>query len=274
MEPNGLAGRVAIVTGGGRGLGRAMALGLAQAGAYVIATAACERDQIEAVAHQAKQVCGEDRVIPLIADVAREQDCARVVESAVERFGRIDILINNAGRGMKYISQTFLTEPTRFWEVDPQTWRMIIDTNVNGPFLMARAAAPWMIQAGWGRIVNVAINHETMRRPGFSPYGPSKAALDSETIIWAQDLLDTGVTVNALLPGGASLTGMIPDGVPDDARSSLLDPTIMVPPLLWLTSPESDGVTGHRIVATRWRTELPGREAAKIAAEDADWLSR
>jgi NAD(P)-dependent dehydrogenase (short-subunit alcohol dehydrogenase family) len=77
------------------------------------------------------------------------------------------------------------------------------------------------------------------RRRGFSPYGPSKAALESETIIWAQDLAETGVTVNALLPGGATLTGMIPDGVPDKVRSALLDPSIMVPPLLWLASPQS-----------------------------------
>ena len=84
---------------------------------------------------------------------------------------------------------------------------MIVATNVNGPFLMARAAAPHMMRQRWGRIVNISINHETMRRAGFSPYGPSKAALESETIIWAQDLDGTGVTVNALLPGGATDTG-------------------------------------------------------------------
>ena len=140
-----------------------------------------------------------------------EQDAARVVQTALERFGRLDILVNNAGRGMKYVSDHFMTEPTRFWEVAPATWRLVIDTNVNGPFLMARAAVPQFLRAGWGRIVNVSMNHATMRRAGFSPYGPSKAALESETVIWAADLAGTGVTVNALLPGGATLTGMIPD---------------------------------------------------------------
>src|ERR1700732_4191473 len=116
---------------------------------------------------------------------------------------------------------------------------------------MARHAVPVMLKAGCGRIVNVSMSQGTMRRRGFSPYGPSKAALESETIIWAQDLAGTGVTVNALLPGGAPLTGMVPDDAPDDAKSALLDPTIVVPPLLWLVSPESDGVTGQRLIATR-----------------------
>ena len=71
---------------------------------------------------------------------------------------------------------------------------------------MAREIAPHMIKRGWGRIINISMNHETMRRTGFSPYGPSKAALESETIIWAQDLAGTGVTVNSLLPGGATAT--------------------------------------------------------------------
>jgi 3-oxoacyl-[acyl-carrier protein] reductase len=132
---------------------------------------------------------------------------------------------------MKYVSEKFMTEPTRFWEVAPETWRLVIDTNVVGPFLMARAVVPKMLAAGWGRIVNVSINAETMRRRGFSPYGPSKAALESATIIWAQDLAGSGVTVNALLPGGAALTGMIPASYPDQLRAKLLDPAIMVPPL-------------------------------------------
>jgi NAD(P)-dependent dehydrogenase (short-subunit alcohol dehydrogenase family) len=271
MDPNPLTGRVAIVTGGGRGLGRAMAFGLARSGVYVVATAAREQAELNALSQAVQQNCGEARVLPLLADVTREDDCTRAVEAAVDRFGRLDILVNNAGRGMKYVSSSFLTEATRFWEVTPQTWRMVIDTNINGPFMMARSAAPVMIKAAWGRIVNISMNQETMRRRGFSPYGPSKAAVESETIIWSQDLAGTGVTVNALLPGGATLTGMIPDSVSDEARSALLDPAIMVPPLLWLVSPDSDGMTGRRLVATRWRTDLSGREAAQNAIDQAGW---
>jgi NAD(P)-dependent dehydrogenase (short-subunit alcohol dehydrogenase family) len=262
---------VAIVTGGGRGLGRAMVLGLARAGIRVVATAARERIEIEAVAEEVRQSCGESRVFPLLANVTQEEDCAQAVDAAVKRFGRLDILVNNAGRGMKYVSEEFLTEPTRFWEVAPETWRLVIDTNVNGPFMMARHAVPVMLRAGWGRIVNVSVNQGTMRRRGFSPYGPSKAALESETIIWAQDLKDTGVTVNALLPGGATLTGMVPQNVPEKVKSALLDPSIIVPPLLWLVSPESDGTTGRRLVATQWQIGGDGKSAAEAAAEQAGW---
>ena len=265
-------GRVAIVTGAGRGIGRAMTLGLAQAGIRVVATSARERSEIDAVAAEA----GTDRVIPVLADVTREADAQRVVTAALERFGRLDILVNNAGRGMRYVSESFMTQPTRFWEVEPETWRMVIDTNVNGPFLMARAATPHMLRAGWGRIVNVSISHSTMRRPGFSPYGPSKAALESETIIWAEDLRGTGVTVNALLPGGATLTGMVPAGFPESARDQLLDPAIMVPPLLWLVSDEANAISGHRVIANHWDDNYPltTTEGAGWGSEVTDQAAR
>ena len=266
-----LAGRVAIVTGSGRGLGRAMVLGLAEAGACIVATAARERAEIEAVAREARQADGQESVLSLLADVTSEDDCHRTVEAALERFGRLDILVNNAGRGMKYVSERFLTEPTTFWTTDPHAWRLVIDTNVNGPFLMACAAVPVMLEAGWGRVVNISMNHQTMQRRGFSPYGPSKAALESETIIWAQELAGTGVTVNALLPGGATRTGMIPEGVSEQMRAAMLDPQIIVPPLLWLASPASDSVSGHRFVATRWPADGGDREAAAAAMDDAGW---
>ncbi|WP_419758898.1 SDR family NAD(P)-dependent oxidoreductase [Acidisoma sp.] len=261
-----LAGRVAIVTGGGRGLGRAMALGLARAGATVIATAARETAELAALSGVAgTEVAG--RIVPVQADVTQADDCERIVDRALHGQGRLDILINNAGRGMKYVSERFLTEPTRFWETDPAVWRMVIDTNVNGPFLMARAAAPVMRAAGWGRIVNISMNRETMRRAGFSPYGPSKAALDAETAIWAQDLAGSGVTVNALLPGGATLTGMIPGDVDPVLRAKLLDPGVIVPPLLWLASGASDGITGMRFNAALWLGDADDDASADAAGE-------
>jgi NAD(P)-dependent dehydrogenase (short-subunit alcohol dehydrogenase family) len=263
--------RVAIVTGGGRGIGRSIVLGLVGAGVHVIATAGRERSEIEAVAREAEESNAQASVVPLVADVTNASDCEIIVDAAVKRFGRLDILVNNAGRGMKYVSDSFMTEPTRFWEISPEMWRLIMDTNVNGPFLMARAAAPVMIKAGWGRIINISVSRETMRRRGFTPYGPSKAALESETIIWSQELEGTGVTVNTLLPGGATRTGMLPDSVSNEMRSKLLDPDIMVPPLIWLISQDADGVTGKRFVAAKWRSDLRDREAAEAAAETAGW---
>ena len=108
------------------------------------------------------------------------------------------------------------------------------------------------------------MNAATIVRRGFSPYGPSKAALEAETTIWAQDLKETPVTVNMLLPGGAVETGMIPTNVPDTIRSALLQPQVMVPPLIWLASDQSSGVTGQRIIATEWSDAL----AEKLLANE------
>jgi NAD(P)-dependent dehydrogenase (short-subunit alcohol dehydrogenase family) len=244
--------KVAIVTGAGRGMGRSMALGLAANGWTVIGTAARNTHELAALAERAGGAI-EIRQ----ADVSDSDACAALVRDVLAHHGRIDALVNNAGRGMLYVSDRFMETPTKFWETDPATWRMVIETNVNGPFYMARAVVPSMLKAGFGRIVNVSMNKETMKRPGFTPYGPSKAALDSETTIWAGELSGTGITVNSLLPGGATDTGMIPPGTPSEMRASFLEPEVMVPPLLWLLSEAGASTSGRRIVARLWDKAHP-----------------
>jgi 3-oxoacyl-[acyl-carrier protein] reductase len=247
-EPGPLHGRTAIVTGAGRGLGRAIALAYAGAGARVIGTAARQGDELQAVAAEAESLPGT--VVPLQADVTRPDDVDTVLERALAETGRVDILVNNAARGMRFVAPEFMTEPLRFWETDPDAWRMVIDTNVSGVYLMTRAVAAHMVEAGAGRIVNVSINRETMVRRGFSPYGPSKAALEAMTEVWAQDLDGTGVHINLLLPGGPTATGMIPDRVPDGIRERLLDPEVVVPGALHLALTDE---SGQRVVGTEFR---------------------
>jgi 3-oxoacyl-[acyl-carrier protein] reductase len=240
-----LEGKVAIVTGGGRGIGRAIAASYAQEGARVVVVAARQKAEIEEVASGIGGTA-------LLADVSKPADVRRLVDKVVSRFGRIDILVNNAARGMRFVNEEFMTTPKPFWEADPDAWRMVIDTNVSGVFLLTRAVVFHMLKGAWGRIINISINRETMVRKGFSPYGPSKAALESMSTIWAQELAGTGITLNMLLPGGATNTGMIPRSFPESKRRELIDPVVMGPPAVYLASDEAGDVIGQRIVATEW----------------------
>ena len=243
-----LEDKVAIVTGGGRGIGRAIAQAFAREGARVVVTAARERREIEAVA-------AEIGGTAVLADVSNQDSVQRLVGAVLADFGRIDILVNNAARGMKFLNARFMTDPMPFWQADPDAWRMVIDTNVTGVFLVTRAVIPHMLALLAGRVINISINRETMRRKGFTPYGPSKAALESMNEIWAQDLEGTGITMNLLLPGGATDTGMIPEAYTAAKRKELIDPAEMGPPAGWLASDAADGVNGKRIVAIEWNRE-------------------
>lgn len=241
-----LEGKVALITGGGRGIGRAIAEAYAREGAKVVVTAARRPAEIEEVASRTGGRA-------LLADVSRRDEVDRLVETVLSEFARIDILVNNAARGMRFVNEDFMTEPKPFWEADTDAWRMVIDTNVIGVFLLTRAVVSHMIRRGSGRIINISISQETMRRKGFSPYGPSKAALESMSTIWAQELAGTGVTLNVLLPGGATNTGMIPDSFPESRRKGLIDPQVMGPPAVYLASDEAQEISGQRIVAIEWQ---------------------
>ena len=243
--PVDLRERVAIVTGGGRGIGGSIALGYARAGADVVISAARHRAEADAVVAEGATLPGGIEAIR--ADVTVQRDVERLVERALSLRGRIDVLVNNAARGMRFVNEQFMTEPRPFWEADPAAWRTVMETNTTGVFLMSRAALPSMLAAERGSIINVTVNQATMVRRGFSPYWPSKAALEAMTEVWAQELEGTGVVINLLAPGGATATGMIPDNAP--AGIELLSPEIVVPGALHLAVTEQ---SGQRIVGAEW----------------------
>jgi NAD(P)-dependent dehydrogenase (short-subunit alcohol dehydrogenase family) len=129
---------------------------------------------------------------------------------------------------------------------------------------------PALLAQRWGRIINVTTSLDTMWRSLMQPYGGSKAANEALLTALAQELDGTGVTANVLVPGGAANTRLVPPrAVPD--RSVLIAPEVMVPPLLWLCSHESDGVNGQRFIGARWDTKLPSAEAAKNSGAPAAW---
>lgn len=262
-----LAAKVAIVTGGG--IGSAMTLGLLRKGARVVAVD-INADALETLASTAVKAAGSERVLPIIADISRLDECERIVRRATETFGKVNVLVNNAGVGMQTIRANYLHEPVRFWEVEPDRWQRMMDINWKAPFLLARAAAPQMLAAKWGRIVNVTTSLDTMIRGAYTPYGMAKAALEAATSSWAKDLAGTGVTVNVLVPGGPANTGFIPANAPMD-RSKLVQPEVMVAPICWLASDESDGVSDCRFVARDWDPALSPADAAAKSRGSAAW---
>jgi NAD(P)-dependent dehydrogenase (short-subunit alcohol dehydrogenase family) len=261
-----LAGTNVIVTGGVRGLGRAMSLGLVAAGAKVAAIyRAASAAEVAAF-----QAAAGDQVLPLRCDIADAAQCRTAIDAAVEKFGAIHGLVNNAARGMQEIGPPGAAKRQRFFEIEPSSWLGAVGSNLNGAFLMARLATPLLVAQGQGRIVNIGTSFRSMMRGGYSPYGPTKAALEAATAIWAQDLAGTGVTVNTLMPGRAADTRMIPAGDVAD-RGKLLPPECMVAPICWLLSRASDGVTGRRFSAEDWDASLPPDEAAAKASVPAGW---
>lgn len=259
-----LSGKVCIVTGGGRGMGRSMAMALAAAGASVTITAAREGPELEQTRGEIAERVGEERVHALIADVTDEAACLKTRDETLDRFGGLHVLVNNAGRGHKFIHDANPGVPMDFWTADSAAWKMINDTNINGPFYMAKAVTPHFLAQDYGRIVNIGVTEGSMQKSRNSPYGSSKAALESQTLIWSKDLAGAGknVTCNGLSPGGATLTGMIYE---DYGDRKLNDPDIMGPPIVWLASEQSSGFNGERFIAQDWDASLPPTEAAKGA---------
>jgi len=262
--------RVAIVTGGLRGLGRGMTLGLAATGIRVLAVGHLPEDvaAMQAVAN----------VRPMVADLRSPEACDRVVAEAVSAFGRLDILVNNAGLTFTYIDpDRFRREqPRKFWEVKDEVIQHVMDTNYVAADQMARRVAAILVQQGWGRIVNVTTKLDTMNMHGSIPYGSSKAALEMATEVWAKEIAGTGVTVNIVNPGaGANTPGMnqeMRDWSRDGVKPRLVEPDEMVPPLLYVVSTAADRVNGYRFDALTWDASLPPAEAARRNGRPAGFV--
>ena len=276
-EGNLMEQRVAVVTGGLRGLGRAMAFGLAKAGHRVAAVGHIEADIPELNAAAAEQQL-RDRVWPLVADLRKPEECDRIVAEIRARFGSLDILVNNAGLTFTYIDPARFRRPTiqRFWEVPDEIVENVIVTNYLAGDRLSRRVAPAMVAQGWGRIVNVTTKLDTMNRVGTHPYGASKAALEMASEVWAKDVEGTGLTINIVNPGAGANTPGMADEMRQMSREGraarLVEPEEMVPPLLYVVSREADRVNGMRFDANAWDAALAPAEAARLAGRPAGFV--
>jgi NAD(P)-dependent dehydrogenase (short-subunit alcohol dehydrogenase family) len=187
MDAKQLTGKVAIVTGGGSGIGRAIALGLARDGAS-IAVVDIDGQRANAVADETSEVSD---AIGIAADVSSTEQVDAMVDETVERFGRLDIVANNAGRA------------ARGWvgEMPDDTWDAVVAVNLRGTFLCSRAALRHMIPQRSGRILNTASGLGSRGSPGSAVYGASKAAIINFTKSLALEVARYGITVNAIAPG-------------------------------------------------------------------------
>ena len=261
--------RVALVTGAAGGIGRAMVAGMLGQG---LAVAAVDRtaEGLAGLAEEAAQRQRGAHLLTIETDLVRDESIPELVAKARARFGTIDILVNNAGVGQRTIRSDNRQNPIKFWEVTPEHWKLFVAVHNNAPMALSRALVHDMMRQKWGRIVNVTTSLGTMIRDGSPTYGPSKAALEAFSAIMAKDLAGSGVTVNVLVPGGMTNTGMIPIEA-GYARDDMIQPAVMVAPLNWLVSDAAAAVTGRRFLGVHWDPKLPPEEAAQKSGAPVAW---
>ncbi len=243
-----LQGKVALVTGGSRGLGRAMVLGLARAGADMV-IASRKLDSCEEVAAEVRAL--GRRALPLAAHAGRVQDLDALMDAAYAHFGRIDVLVNNAG-----------TNPVTagLSELTPQLFDKVFEVNVKGPWYLASRVAARMAQGGAGGVVINVISVAALRPPAYQGfYAASKAALEAMTRVMAAEWAASGIRVNALAPGAFrsdmfdSAARLLP-GFEAGSRDGSLQKRIadtdeIVGSVLYLASPMASFTTGTTLVA-------------------------
>lgn len=258
-------GRVAIVTGGAGGIGQALVRAFVAHGMRVAIV-----DVAADAAVRLENELGAERAVSVPADISDPQSCPAVIRRVMERFGGLHVLVNNAALGMGVIRRDHMAGTVQIEDITPEAWQHVIDVNLNGAFFMARAAVPGFRSQRWGRIINVTTSFFTMLRPGFSPYGPAKSALEAWSASLAGELKGSGITANVVVPGGPTDTPMVPEDSGFD-RSQLIRPERMAPPMLYLCSEAGAAVNGRRFVAAEWDPALPASEAAARAGAPAGW---
>ncbi|HMQ34919.1 MAG TPA: SDR family oxidoreductase [Chloroflexaceae bacterium] len=236
-----LNGKTALVTGGGRGLGRAVALALAQAGAAV-AVLARTGDEVAETAWLIEEQGG--RAMALQADVRNIAQVSEAVDTAGERLGPLHILVNSAGVGLRAPLQ----------ETTEDQWDAVVDTLLKGTFLACRAVLPQMLPLGGGNIINVTAPLDRMTVPGFAAYYAAKCGVDGMTRVLAKELRRHGINVNAVHPGGWADTRLVRETVPE-VRAGFLPPDELGAATVALAALPPRAQTGQTIDAHEWQAQ-------------------
>jgi NAD(P)-dependent dehydrogenase (short-subunit alcohol dehydrogenase family) len=255
--------RTIIITGAASGIGLATAQALLGKGHRVAIVDVNE----EAVERCRAELLPNDNVHIITASASDEEGAARAVAETTERFGRIEVLFNNAGIGVGSLRDDAEVRHPTIEELTPDDYLRFFGVNVLAAVTMTRACIASLKSAPWGRIINNTTSYMTMHR--VQPYGATKSGLESVSAVWADELKDTGITVNVVVPGGPTDTPMVKDiGLP---RQQMLHPGVLTPPIDWLISTEADGVTGRRFVAGRWDISVSPAAAAAKCARSIGW---
>ena len=235
MERTGkLIGKVAVITGASRGLGRAMALAFAREGADLVLCARGETE-LRLVADQAK--ARGANVLAVSADMAVTRDVERLVVLALERFDRVDILVNNA-------SELGPTPLPYLIDYPPHVFNEVVKVNLMAPFHLTWSLLGGMLHRAQGVIINVSSDVAVNGYPGWGAYSVSKAALDGLTRTWAAELEGTGVRIYAIDPGDMN-TAMHRAAVPEDDPAGLADPALVAEAFVELARGEIDPSAGR-----------------------------
>ena len=242
-----LDGRVVIVTGGAKGIGKVYSEGLTGEGATVVIADIVDGGELAA------QLCakhGAKRAFATTFDVSQEADVLRVVNDVIARYGKIDVLVNNAA--------VFSTlNPTEPWDIDVELWDRVMAVNVRGPFLMVKHVAPHMIQAGYGKIINVSSGTAYRGIPHMAHYVTSKGAMLGFTRALSRDLGQHGIRVNTLAPGLVMSDSILTNTKHvDEMHDAVIAarsikragyPEDLIGALIFLSAAESDFVAGQTL---------------------------